>query len=114
MRPGIFERSWRRANNHIGRTWRKTRWIISHRLERQPQQIQIQRTCSTEATLNSEPPVTSVGSPLPVTAAARVGPARRQRAAESEWENEGGALLLQPCITTGHGRTDEPHAAERE
>jgi hypothetical protein len=79
----IPEKSWRLPFTRISRTWSTNHWLIAHRAGLQGQQTQ-----------NANWAAAAVEMPYvplpPATAAARVGPKRRQRAAENDWENEGG------------------------
>jgi hypothetical protein len=94
MKP-IPERNWRPASDRVAHAWSRNHWINSHRSRPRGQ-----RTRDAGWTAIDTPYV-----PLPpATAAARVGPARRQRAAESDWENEGGAI---PQLAPGYGKLGE-------
>jgi hypothetical protein len=85
MTTKIPERNWRLARGRVLHAWSKNHWIISHRLG--PQGRQTQDASWAAAAVVDAPYVPR----SPATAAAHVGPTRRQRAAENEWENEGGA-----------------------
>jgi len=105
MKPRIPEGNWHQARGRVSQGWSQNHWIISHRLGPQGQQTQD----AGWAMASVDAPY---GSRLPATAAARVGPARRQRAAESDWENEGGATPTPtptptPALAPGHSKTDE-------
>jgi hypothetical protein len=90
-----------RAFGRIPYAWSKNDWIISNRLGPQGQQTQdaAWAAAAVDALYIPRPPTTS-------TSAARVGPARRQRAAENEWENEGGATQP-PMRLPGYGTPEE-------
>jgi hypothetical protein len=89
MKSRIPERNWRLACGRVPHAWSRNHWIISHRLRPQGQQAHDAgwAMAALEAPYVLRSPGTSVG---------RVGPARRQRAAENDWENEGGAT--QPAM----------------
>jgi len=102
MKLRIPERNWRQACGRVAQAWKKNHWVISHRLGPQGQQTQ-NAGWAAAATDTESPDVASNVPGPPATAAARVGPARRQRAAESEWENEGGATQT-PAPAPGYSK----------
>jgi hypothetical protein len=82
MKLSVPERLWRQATGRVAHAWTRNHWIISHRRGSQVQPAQ-------DASWAEAAVVTSAVNLLPSTAVARVGPARRQRAAESEWAWQG-------------------------
>jgi len=81
------------------KTGSSNHWIVAHR--RVPQGRQTQNAGWAAAAIERPGAIRQ-----PTTAVARVGPARRQRAAECEWENEGGTT--QPAMRApGHDQRDE-------
>ncbi len=99
MKPRIPERNWRQAIGRVAHASSKNHWINSHRLGSHLQQ--------TPDASWAAAAIDAAYVPLPpATAAARVGPARRQRAAENDWENEGGATQP-PVLAPGYSKLDE-------
>lgn len=96
MKPRILERNWREAAGHVAHAWIKNPWIISRRMGSQEQQ--------TRDVGWGNAAVETPGVPSEPTAC--TGSTRRQQAAESNWENEGGATKL-PVQAPGHSTVDD-------
>jgi hypothetical protein len=100
MKSSIPERNWRLAFGRVPHAWSRNHWIISQRSGPQGQQTQDAAWVpAIDAHYHYVPRP-------PATAAARVGPARRQRAAENNWENEGGATQPQ-LLAPRYGQREE-------
>jgi hypothetical protein len=103
MKSRIPERNWRLAFGRVPYAWSREHSIIAHRLGPQGQQTQdAGRAAVVDADYHYVPHVPQ----SPATAAARVGPTRRQRAAENNWENEGGSTQP-PALAPGYDKHEE-------
>jgi hypothetical protein len=100
MKSRTPERNWRLALGRVPHAWSRNHWLLSHRLG--PQTQDAGWVAAGEAHYHYVPDVPR----LPATAVARVGPTRRQRAAENDWENEGGATQP-PALAPGYSKCDE-------
>jgi hypothetical protein len=101
MKSRISGSNWRLALGRVPYVWSKNHWIISHRLG-----PQIQDAAWAAAAIDAHYHCVPDVPRSPATAVARVGPTRRQRAAENDWENEGGATQP-PALEPGYVKHDE-------
>jgi hypothetical protein len=100
MKSRIPDRNWGLAFGRVPHAWSRNHWMVSRRSGPQGQQTQ------DAAWMPAADAHYQYVPGAPATAAAHVGPARRQRAAENNWENEGGATQP-PALAPGYGKRDE-------